>query len=237
MSNEIKNEPVDEKETKVDETAETSNKTEKTSAVDKGDEKTFTQSELVEILAKRLSREKEKQSDMEAKLQRLKELEEAEEERKKAAMTEQERLQAEKEAAEKRAEEAEEKAQTASEAANQRIIDTELRSVARALDANDVNDVLALVDKSLVTIADDGTINGAEDLIEAMKTDKPWLFKRSIGADALGGSNPSKNPSVDELTAKEKELAELKQAATKDRRLLGKVTALANEIRQLRNRK
>ena len=106
MVNEVKNDitqKLDEKGTKGNETTETSTKTEKTSAVGGGEAKTFTQAELDEILAKRLSREKEKQSEMEAKLQRLKELEEAEEERKKAAMYEQERRQAEKEEAEKAA--------------------------------------------------------------------------------------------------------------------------------------
>lgn len=229
MADKTKQETI-ETETKKGETTETSTKTEKTSAVDKGEEKTFTQAELDEIIAKRLSREKEKQAEMEAKLQRLKELEEAEEERKKAAMTEQERLLAEKEEAEKIAEEAKEKAEKALEAANKRIIETEIRAIARENKANDVDVVLALLDTSTIEVDDDGSVKGVQEAIQELKESKSFLFKQSIGADASGGSNPSKNPSLDEITAKEKELAELKEKAVSDKRLLGKVTRLANEI-------
>ena len=176
---------------------------------------------------------KQQQAEMEAKLQRLKELEEAEEERRKAEMSEQERLVAEKEEAEKKATELAEKAEKAQESANKRIIDTEIRAVARALNANDVNDVLALMDKEGVEIDSDGRVKGVEEAVAALKENKPWMFKRTVGADASGGSNPSKNPTLDEITEKEKELAELKQKAVSDRRLLGKVTELSNEIKGL----
>src|SRR5699024_7595642 len=141
MTDETKNEN-EYKEIEEKETTETSDKKAKTGAVDKEDEKTFTQAELDDIIAKRLAREKDKQSETEAKLQRLKELEKAEEERKKAAMTEQERLQSEKEEADKKAEEAQEQASKAIEQANERIINTEIRAVARSLNANDIDDVL-----------------------------------------------------------------------------------------------
>jgi len=173
---------------------------------------------------------KQQQEEMEAKLKRLEELEKAEEERKKAEMSEQERLLAEKEEAENKAAELAEKAEKAEEAANKRIIDTEIRAVARALNANDINDVLALMDKSGVEIDESGNVKGVEEAVASLKESKPWMFKKPIGADAAGGSNPSKNPSLDEISAKEKELAELKQKAVSDRRLLGKVTRLANEL-------
>ena len=62
------------------------------------------------------------------------------------------------------------------------------------------------------------------------------MVKQAIGVDAVGGGNPPKNPSVDELSAKEKELAELKAKAVGDKRLLGKVTRLANEILKLKSK-
>lgn len=173
---------------------------------------------------------------MEEKLKRLKELEEAEEERKKAAMSEQERLLAEKEEAEKKAAELAEKAEQAQESANKRIIDTEIRAVARSLNANDINDVLTLLDKEGVGIDGEGNVKGVEEAVTALKESKPWMFKKPIGADAVGGSNPTKNPSLDEISTKEKELVELKQKATKDKRLLGKVTQLANEILKLKSK-
>jgi DNA repair exonuclease SbcCD ATPase subunit len=199
-------------------------------------EKTFTQAEIDEMIQKRLKREKEKQAELDAKLKRLEEFEKAEEYRKKAAMSEADRLKAEKEEAAKRAEEATEKAKKAHESANQRIINTEIKSIARSLNANDPSDVLALLDKSVVDIDEEGNVNGVEDAVKALKEAKPWMFKQAIGADAVGGSNPAKNPSVNELTAKEKELADLKSQATKNPKLLGKVTKLYNEILELRSK-
>lgn len=199
-------------------------------------EKTFSQAELEEILAKRLKREKEKQAELDAKLKRLEEFEKAEEERKKAEMSEAERLKAEKEEAAKKAEEATEQAKKAQESANQRILNTEIRSVARALNANDPADVLALLDKSGIEMDDEGNVVGVEEAVKSLKEAKPWMFKQPLGADAAGGSNPAKNPSVNELTAKEKELEELKGQAVKNPRLLGKVTKLYNEILELRKK-
>lgn len=237
MTNENKIENTSEIETKLGEQeaeATTSEKTGKTS--DKA-EKTFTQSELDEIIAKRLAREKEKQAEMEAKLKKLEELEKAEEERKKAEMTLQERLQAEKEEAEKTAQEAEEKAKQALEEANKRIIETEIRAIAREFKAHDVGVILSQIDRSNIEIDENGNVKGVKEAIQALKESKSFLFKQAIGADALGGSNPSKNPTLDEITAKEKELEELKKKAVKDRRLLGRVTRLANEIYQLKSKK
>jgi hypothetical protein len=203
----------------------------------KAPEKTFTQAEFDEKLQKRLKREKEKQAELDAKLKRLEEFEKAEEERNKAAMSEADRLKAEKEEATKKAEEATEKAKKAQESANQRIINTEIKRIARSLNANDPADILALLDKSSVEMDDEGNVKGIEEAVKALKEAKPWMFKQAIGADAAGGSNPAKNPSVNELSAKERELADIKAQAIKNPRLLGKVTKLYNEILELRNKK
>lgn len=226
--------PKEQEEPKVDDkpTAEEPVKTPKESV-----EKTFTQGEIDEILAKRLKREKEKQAELDEKLKRLEAYEKAEEERKKSEMSEAERLKAEKEEASKKAEEASEAAKKAQESANQRIVNTEIRSIARSLNANDPNDVLTLLDKSVIEIDDEGNVTGVDEAVKALKEAKPWMFKQPIGADASGGSNPSKNPGVSELSAKESELAELKQQALKNPRLLGKVTQLYNEVLSLRNKR
>lgn len=227
MSEEIKNENV---EVVIDKENTTVEKPENKP------EKTFTQDELNEIIAKRVERERKKQAELDEKLKRLEEFEKAEEERKKAAMTEAERLKAEKEEAAKKAEEAAEQAKKAQETANKRILNTEIRSVARSLNANDPNDVLALLDTSNIEIDENGDVKGVEDAVKALKEAKPWMFKQPIGADAVGGGNPNKNPGVSELSAKEKELAELKSKALKDSRLLGKVTQLYNEILTLKSK-
>ena len=140
--------------------------------------------------------------ELKAKLDALTALEKAEEERKKAEMTEAERLKAEKEEADKKAAEAAEEAKKALEAANKRIIDTEIRAIARSLNANDPSDVLALMDKSGVEINEDGSVKGVEEAVAALKEAKPWMFKAPVGADAAGGSNPAKTNDNTEIAAK-----------------------------------
>lgn len=200
-------------------------------------EKTFTQADIDKIIADRLEREKKKQAETVEKLKKLEEYEKAEEERKKAEMSEAERLKADKEEAAKKAEEAEEKAKLAQEKANQRIVNTEIKSIARSLNANDLNDVLALLDKSTIEVDDEGNVKGVDEAVQALKEAKPWMFKQAIGADAAGGSNPAKNPSVNEITAKEKELAEAQEKALKDSRFMGTVTKIYNELIALKQRK
>lgn len=200
-------------------------------------EKLLTQEEFEKALKARLERERKKYANYDELKAKLAELERAEEERRKAEMTESERLKAEKEEAEKKAQEAAEQAKKAQESAQQRIINTEIRSVARVLNANDPNDVLALIDKSGIEVDDDGNVKGVDEAVKALKAAKPWMFKQAIGVDAVGGGNPPKNPSVDELSAKEKELEEVKKQAARNPRLLGKVTQLYNEIIALKQRK
>ncbi|MGS0530679.1 phage scaffolding protein [Bacillus mycoides] len=203
--------------------------------------KTFTQEELDDIVKKRLERERNKSAeqygdydDVKAKLA---EFEKAEEERKKLEMTEIERLQAEKEEADKKALEASESAQKAQEKANARILNTEIQSIARALDANDPGDVLALLDKSSIQLDADGNYQGVEGAVNALKESKPWMFKKVVGADAAGGANPGTNPRANEILALEKELEEAKTKAFKDSRFVGEVTRIYNKLLDAKARK
>ncbi|AYY27360.1 scaffolding protein [Bacillus sp. FDAARGOS_527] len=203
--------------------------------------KTFTQEELDEIVKKRLERERNKSAeqygdydDVKAKLAAF---EKAEEERKKQEMTEIERLQAEKEEADKKAQEASEAAQKAQEKANTRILNTEIKSIARALDANDPGDVLALLDKSSITLDEDGNYQGVEEAVNALKESKPWMFKKVVGADAAGGANPGTNPRVNEILALEKELEEAKTKALKDSKFAGEVTRIYNKLLEAKAKK
>ncbi|SCC32719.1 Uncharacterized protein BCZB5J_02597 [Bacillus cereus] len=200
--------------------------------------KTFTQEELDEIVKKRLERERNKSAeqygDVKAKLAAY---EKAEEERKKQEMTEVERLQAEKEEADKKALEASEAAQKAQEKANARILNTEIKSVARALDANDPGDVLALLDKSSIQLDENGEYQGVEEAVNALKESKPWMFKKVVGADAAGGANPGTNPRANEILALEKELEEAKAKALKDSKFAGEVTRIYNKLLEAKAKK
>jgi hypothetical protein len=203
--------------------------------------KTFTQEELDDIVKKRLERERNKSAeqygDYDNVKAKLAEFEKAEEERKKLEMTEVERLQAEKEEADKKALEASEAAQKAQEKANTRILNTEIMSIARALDANAPRDVLALLDKSSIQLDENGNYQGVEDAINALKESKPWMFKKVVGADASGGANPGTNPRANEILALEKELEEAKTKAFKDSRFVGEVTRIYNKLLEAKSRK
>ncbi|WP_257130577.1 phage scaffolding protein [Bacillus toyonensis] len=203
--------------------------------------KTFTQDELDEIVKKRLERERNKSAeqygDYDNVKAKLAEYEKAEEERKKQEMTAIERLQAEKEEADKKALEASEAAQKAQEKANARILNTEIKSMARALDANDPGDVLALLDKSAIQFDENGNYQGVEEAVNALKDSKPWMFKKVVGADAAGGANPGTNPKANEILALEKELEEAKTKAFKDSRFVGEVTRIYNKLLEAKSRK
>ena len=80
-------------------------------------------------------------------------------------------------------------------------MNTEIKSVARALNANDPNDVLALLDKSEINVDEEGNIQGVESAVEALKASKPLMFKQVIGVDVSGAPNPVTNPKANEVTA------------------------------------
>lgn len=113
----------------------------------------------------------------------LSKLKKAEEEREKAKLSETERLQSEKEEATKKAEDALKQLESVKSTANQQVIAAEIRSIARAMNANDPADVYALIDKNDIKI-EDGKVAGAEDAVKAIAEAKPWLFKKpQVGAD------------------------------------------------------
>ncbi|HDR8241333.1 TPA: phage scaffolding protein [Bacillus cereus] len=199
------------------------------------------QEELDELVKKRLERERkksaEKYGDYDDVKAKLAEYEKAEEERKKQEMTEIERLQAEKEEADKKALEASEAAQQAQEKANARILNTEIKGIARTLDANDLGDVLALLDKSTIQLDENGNYQGVEEAVNALKESKPWMFKKVVGADAAGGANPGTNPRANEILALEKELEEAKEKALKDSKFVGEVTRIYNKLLEAKAKK
>jgi len=98
------------------------------------------------------------------------------------------RLQAKK--AEKKAQEAETKAQQAlqridelQKTNNERLIRAELKAQAALAGMIDM-DGLKLADLSKVTLDDNGDVQGAPELIKALKETKPYLFKEVVSTSA-----------------------------------------------------
>jgi hypothetical protein len=179
--------------------------------------KTFTQEEIDRIVAERLSRQAKKFADYDDLKAQLAELQKAEEERKKAEMTAQERLEAEKAEALKRAQEAEEARERALTAANQRLIKSEFKLLAKesGIRADALEDAFKLADTSSITVDDDGNIVGAKDVVDALIASKPYLVEvKKEQPKQIGDPN---SPPNDKAPQKTKEQL-LKEAAEKARR-------------------
>jgi hypothetical protein len=163
---------------------------------DKGAEKTFTQAELDDIIGKRLARA---QKDWQQK---------ADEDVKKAAMTEGEKLKTEKEEAEKKAKDAE-------AAAGKRAVRAEakLQALAAGIKTERLDHALKLADLAEITVGDDGEpdANAVKKAIDAVVKDFPEIVTPTVGAskggsDFSGGSKDDKALSetlIAEMSAEE----------------------------------
>lgn len=80
----------------------------------------------------------------------------------------------------------------AKEMANARLIRAEIRLLADqvGLDPRAADDAYMLMDRSKVTVADDGTVQGVEEALKALLEAKPYLMRQT--AQPVGsGSNPA----------------------------------------------
>ena len=179
--------------------------------------KTFTQSELDEILAKRIERErkkfadydeiKTKASEYEAKIeaQRLSELSEVERAQEVAKQFEEEKqsLAAQLEAIKK-------------QAVQERIRNAFTKAAAKA-DIEYVDDALALADLSKVVVDEDGNVSGVDDVVVALAEAKPFLLKKKTAAE-IGATMNVSGTQASAVSA-ETRLAEAREKARKSGRI------------------
>lgn len=175
---------------------------------------TMTQAELDALIGREKGRAVKKFADYDDLKTKLSTFEQAEEERRKADMSEKERLEAEKAEALKKAEDAAAERDKALESAKQRLIKTEFRALARELGvrADALDDAYKLADLSAVAVDDEGTATGVEDVVKALLTAKPYLAEQAKPQPKIIGE--SNNP--DEKSEKTKEQL-LQEAADKAR--------------------
>ena len=114
---------------------------------------------------------------------RLKELEDAEAKRQEAALSETDKLKKQVEAAEAKGKEALQKA-------DERVIRSEVISVAAQLGFADPKDAFALVDRSTFKVKDDGAVEGVEVVLKDLAKAKPYMLKKA-GSAGIGATNPS----------------------------------------------
>lgn len=162
--------------------------------------KTFTQEELDQVIADRITRERKKYADYDELKTKLSEFEREKEEREKEKMSVTERLEAEKAAALEAAEEARAERDKALTAADQRLIKAEFRAIARELNVrvDALDDALKLADLSAAKVDDDGNPQGVEDAVKELIEAKPFLIEqgtpkpREIGGPSGGQDRPDK---------------------------------------------
>lgn len=155
---------------------------------------TMTQADLDALIAREKARAKKPFADYDDIKAKIVEFEKAEEERKKAAMTEKERLEAEKAEALKKAEEAEALRNETLTKANQRLVNAEFRSMARTAEFNvrsdALDDALKLADLSAARVDDEGSVTGVKEALEALIKAKPYLVEPKKQPRQIGeGSN------------------------------------------------
>jgi hypothetical protein len=191
-------------------------------------EKTFTQAELDEIVAKRLERERkkyEKFADYDDLKARLAEYEKEREERQRAEMTEIERYKADYEKVTSEKQTLEQQLAELHETIKNEKIRNEFYKVATALNVAYIDDALKLADLSAVTVDEDG-VKGVKEAVEALVQHKPFLLAQVKKEPKIVGG-PSGYSKEDEVKTLEAQLEEAKK-----KRDFGLVLELSNKIKQ-----
>jgi len=191
---------------------------------------TMTQEELDALIAKSKGQVKRQYADYDDLKTKLSEYEAQEEERKKAQMSEQERIQAELDAAKKKAEEAEQQREQALSAANQRAIKAEFKLAAAGANIRKdaLDDAFLLVDKTGITVDENGDVIGLAEAVTKLIESKPYLIdvKEPKEPKQIGGANNPKDDERKTLTA------QLEDA--KKRKDFSKVIELSNKLTNLK---
>ena len=176
--------------------------------------KTFTEDEVNEIIKKRLERERKKYADYDDLKAQLEQFRQAEEERKRAEMTELERYKADLEKALNERQTFEQELAKLRESIKQERIKNAFITAATNANIAYIDDAYRLADLSAVTIDEDGNVVGMEDVIKALVEHKPFLLAQAKKEPKPIGE--STNPKNDKSDKSAEQL--LREAAEKARR-------------------
>lgn len=171
---------------------ETSDKTVKTKE-DKTDEKTFTQTELDEIIAKRIERERKKYEGFEDMKNKLTEYEKQIEEKRLAELSEKERAEEIAKKAEEEKQSLAHQLETLQKQIQQEKITNEFIKLATTHNIAYIDDALKLADFSGVKVNEEGNVEGVKEAIKALVENKPFLLKQAKEPKQIGKGSQTKS--------------------------------------------
>lgn len=170
-------------------------------------EKTFSQAEVDEIVAKRLARDRKGREDYDDIKARLADFEGKQAEWSTAI-----------EAAEKAAQEAEEARIKALEHANKRLIKAEFKELATTgevkIRPDAVDDAFQLADISGVLVDEAGNVAGMAEVIKALVEAKPYFGEKPNGPRQIGGDTNGGSRKIDTSTMNARDKMALGYAST-----------------------
>lgn len=116
---------------------------------------------------------------------KLRQAEEAEEQRRRAEMTELERLKADLEAERQARAQAEEQRRS-------QLLRTQVIAAAARIGFNDPDDALRMIDAASLEVDDQGAVDGLDAALQALAKAKPYLIKSTTGT--ISPTNPAGGP-------------------------------------------
>lgn len=164
--------------------------------------KTFTQSEVNEIIKERSARWKkqnEKYSDYDEMKSKLEGYEAAAEERRQADLTEIEKAQEQAKLAEEKSQELQAQLEASQKARTADFISAEFHKAASSAGIKYTDDAKTLVQEQLhaLKITDDNKVDGLDELVKGLVESKPYLLDKTKTDRDIGQPGNPKNPVVD----------------------------------------
>lgn len=166
-------------------------------------EKTFTQAELDEIIAKRIARVEKKYEGFDDLKTKLSEYESQAEEKRQSELTDLQKAQEQAQQFETQLQELTAQLEAERNNARQQAIKNEFIKVASSANIIDVDAAMALSDLSAVELGEDGKVNGVDDVIKTLVEHKPYLVAKKqtqpIGTATNGGSGGQSDKTAEQL--------------------------------------
>ncbi|MCY9546787.1 phage scaffolding protein [Lysinibacillus xylanilyticus] len=167
--------------------------------------KTFTQTQLDELIAKRIERERKKFADYHDLKTQLEKYEQKAEEQRLAELGEVEKAQEQAKNFEVQFTELTAQLEAERNNARQQAIKNEFIKAASSANIIDIDAAMALSDLSAVGIGEDGKVNGVDDVIKALVENKPYLVAKKqtqpIGTATNSGSGGQSEKTAEQLLA------------------------------------